>query len=54
MINKKRKLIFIFEDKENGTLVSTKVKGKLKYTDVVCAQQVIESKLKDNGKDKRK
>lgn len=54
MINNKRKLIFEFEDKENGIMVTTRVKGKLKLNDILCAQQVIESKLKDNGKNKRK
>ena len=54
MINKKRKLIFEFEDKENGILVSTKVKGKLKLGDVLCAKKLIDNKVKDNGKDKRK
>lgn len=54
MINKKRKLIFEFEDKENGIMVTTKVKGKLKLNDIFCAKQVIEEKLKINGKDKRK
>lgn len=54
MINKKRKLIFEFEDKETGIMVKTKVKGKLKPADVICAKQLIDSKLKGNGKDKRK
>lgn len=54
MINKKRKLIFEFEDKENGIMVNTKVKGKLKLKDILCAKQVIDNKLKDNGKNKRK
>lgn len=54
MINKKRKLIFEFENKENGIMVKTKVKGKLKLADILCAKQVIDNKIKDNGKDKRK
>ena len=54
LINKKRKLIFEFEDDENGTMVTTRVKGKLKLGDVLCAKQVIDNKVKDNGKNKRK
>lgn len=54
MINKKRKLIFEFEDKGTGIMVKTKVKGKLKPADVICAKQLIDNRLKDNGKDKRK
>lgn len=53
-LNKKRKLIFEFEDDEKGIMVTTKVKGKLTLKDVLCAKQVIDSRLKDNGKDKRK
>ena len=54
LLNKKRKLIFEFEDSENGVFVTTRVKGKLTLKDVLCAKQVIIEKLKDNGKDKRK
>ena len=54
LINKKRKLIFEFEDDENGTMVTTRVKGNLTLNDILCAKQVIDGKLKDNGKDKRK
>ena len=54
LINRKRKLIFEFEDKDTGILVSTKVKGNLKLKDILCAKEVIDSRLKDNGKNKRK
>lgn len=53
ILNKKRKLIFEFEDSNNGILVTTRVKGKLTLKDVLCAKQVIDGKLND-GKDKRK
>ena len=53
LINKKRKLIFEFEDDNKGIMVTTKVKGKLTLNDVLCAKQVIDGKLK-NDKDKRK
>lgn len=54
LINKKRKLVFEFEDDEKGIMVTTRVKGNLKLADILCAKQVIDSKVKDNGKDKRK
>ena len=54
LINKKRKLIFEFEEDEKGIMVTTRVKGKLKLEDILCAKQVIDNKLKDNGKNKRK
>lgn len=54
IINKKRKLIFEFETDEKGIMVTTRVKGKLTLNDILCAKQVIDNKLKDNGKDKRK
>ena len=55
MINKKRKLRFEFEDKgDHSIMVKTEVKGKLKLADILCAKQVIDNKIKDNGKDKRK
>lgn len=54
LINKKRKLIFEFEDDERGTMVTTRVKGNLKLGDILCAKQVIDNKVKDNGKNKRK
>lgn len=54
IINKKRKLIFEFEEDEKGIMVTTRVKGKLKLADILCAKQVIDNKVKDNGKNKRK
>ena len=54
LINKKRKLIFEFEEDEKGIMVTTRVKGKLKPADILCAKQVIDNKVKDNGKNKRK
>lgn len=54
ILNKKSKLIFEFEDSEKGIKVTTRVKGKLNLNDILCAKQVIDGKLKDNGKDKRK
>ena len=54
LINKKRKLIFEFENTETGILVTTKVKGKLKLNDILCAQQMMDNKLKEYDKDKRK
>ena len=54
ILNKKRKLIFEFEDSEKGIMVTTRVKGRLNLNDVLCAKQVIDNKIKDNGKDKRK
>lgn len=57
IINKKRKLIFEFENDEKGIMVTTKVKGKLNLNDVLCAKQVIDNRLKElksNGKNKRK
>lgn len=53
LINKKRKLIFEFEDDKKGIMVTTRVKGKLTLNDILCAKQVIDGKLND-GKDKRK
>ena len=53
MINKKRKLIFEFENDEKGIMVTTKVKGKLTLNDIICAKKIIDGKLND-GKDKRK
>ena len=54
LINKKRKLIFEFETDEKGIMVTTRVKGKLTLNDVLCAKQVIDEKVKDNGKNKRR
>ena len=54
MIKKKRKLILEFEDKENGIMVTTRVRGKLKVADISCAKQLIENKLKEYGKNRRK
>ena len=54
LINKKRKLIFEFENDEKGIMVTTRVRGKLTLEDVLCAKQVIDNKVKDNGKDKRR
>lgn len=54
ILNKKRKLIFEFKNDEKGIMVTTRVKGKLTLNDILCAKQVIDGKLKDNGKDKRK
>ena len=57
IINKKRKLIFEFEETDKGIMVTTRVKGKLNLNDVLCAKQVIDNKLKElksNGKNKRK
>lgn len=54
MFKKKRKLIFEFETDEKGIMVTTRVKGKLTLNDILCAKQVIDNKVKDNGKDKRK
>lgn len=54
LINKKRKLIFEFEEDEKGIMVTTRVKGNLKFGDILCAKQVIDNKVKDNGKNKRK
>lgn len=54
MINKKRKLIFEFENKENGIMVHTKTKGHIKLQDIVLARKIIDDKVKDNVKDKRK
>lgn len=54
ILNKKRKLIFEFETNENGIMVTTRVKGKLTLNDILCAKQVIDSKVNDNGKNKRK
>lgn len=54
LINKKRKLIFEFEDDEKGTMVTTRVRGDLKFGDILCAKQVIDNKVKDNGKNKRR
>ena len=57
LINKKRKLIFEFEDSDKGIMVTTRVKGKLNLNDVSCAKQVIDNRLKElksNGKNKRK
>ena len=56
-MKRKSKLIFMFETNGNGIMVTTKVKGKLKLEDVICAKKVIEDKLKDlkaDVKDKRK
>ena len=54
LINKKRKLIFEFETDENGIMVTTRVRGKLTLNDVMCAKQVIDEKVKGNGKNKRR
>ena len=54
MFKKKRKLIFEFETDEKGIMVTTRVKGKLTLNDILCAKQVIDNKVNDNGKDKRK
>ena len=54
MFKKKRKLIFEFETDEKGIMVTTRVKGKLTLDDILCAKQVIDNKVNDNGKDKRK
>ena len=54
ILNKKRKLIFEFETDKNGIMVTTRVKGKLTLNDILCAKQVIDSKVNDNGKNKRK
>lgn len=57
IINKKRKLIFEFEETDKGIMVTTRVKGKLNLNDVLCAKQVIDNRLKElksNGKNKRK
>lgn len=53
-LNKKSKLIFEFEETDKGIMVTTRVKGNLTLNDILCAKQVIDGKLKDNGKDKRK
>lgn len=57
LINKKRKLIFEFEETDKGIMVTTRVKGKLNLNDVLCAKKVIDNRLKElksNGKNKRK
>ena len=54
MLTKKRKLIFEFETKDKGVMVTTKVKGDLKLSDILLARKIIDDKVKDNGKDKRK
>lgn len=54
LINKKRKLIFEFEDAENGTMVTTRIKGKLKLGDILCAKDMINKKVNKNVKNKRK
>lgn len=53
-INRKRKLIFEFENDEKGIMVTTKVRGKLTLNDILCAKQVIDNKVKENGKNKRR
>ena len=54
LINRKRKLIFEFETDEKGIMVTTRVKGKLTLNDILCAKQVIDNKVNENGKNKRK
>ena len=54
MIKNKRKLIFEFETKENGILVHTKTKGNVKIQDIALARNIIDNRVKEHGKDKRK
>lgn len=54
LINKKSKLIFEFEDDGKGIMVTTKVIGKLTIYDILCVKKLIDEKLKENDKNKRK
>lgn len=54
LINKKRKLIFEFEDAEKGIIVKSRIKGNITLNDVLGAKKLIEDRLKNNGKNKRK
>ena len=46
LLNNTRKLIFEFEDDENGIMVTTRVKGNITLNDILCAKQVIDEKVK--------
>ena len=52
--NKKSKLIFDFEEDEKGIMVTTKVRGKLTFDYILCVKELIDKKIKENVKNKRK
>lgn len=49
----KRQLIFEFKEDENGTLLTTRVNGGLKYNDVVFAKKFIDERIKECQKQKK-
>lgn len=57
MFKKKPRIIFTFEDKGEGFMLHTKIKGQLKPEYISGLKQFIDSKFKkgkNNGKDRRR
>ena len=53
LLNKKKQLIFEFEDDERGILVTTKTKGDLTYDHVLAAKSFIDNRVKGCQKQKK-
>lgn len=53
LLNKKKQLIFEFEDDEKGILVTTRVKGDLTYNHVLCVKSFIDNRIKECQKQKK-
>jgi hypothetical protein len=53
LLNKKKQLIFEFEEDEKGILVSAVIKGKLNDNHVLAAKSFIDNRIKECQKQKK-
>lgn len=53
LLNKKKQLIFEFEDDEKGILVTAKTKGDLNLNHILAAKSFIDERLKEWQKQKK-
>lgn len=53
LLNKKKQLIFEFEEDEIGILVTAKTKGKLNNNHVLAAKSFIDNRIKECQKQKK-
>ena len=53
LLNKKKQLIFEFEEDEKGILVSAVIKGKLNDNHVLAVKSFIDNRIKECQKQKK-
>ena len=53
LLNKKKQLIFEFEEDEKGILVSAKTKGKLNDNHILAAKSFIDKRINECQKQKK-